>query len=291
MLLADRELSERALQIETLLGEIESIPDPQARTSVTAIVQGLVALYGEGLARILAIVTQQGEPHATRILDGCAGDELIAHLLLLHDLHPIPLETRVARALEEVRPYLHSHGGNVDLLGIRDGVALLRLQGSCSGCPSSTLTLTLAIEAAVRKAAPELLGIEAEGAVEPPPPHFVPIATLGRRERRPAPEAAWSVLGAPPQIAEDRPAVLEVDGRSVLVCRLEDTYYAYRDACPGCAHSLAAATLEGTDLRCPRCRHCFDVRRAGRCADAPDLFLEPIPLLVHDGLIKLKLSA
>jgi Fe-S cluster biogenesis protein NfuA len=108
----------------------------------------------------------------------------VAHLLLLHDLHPISLETRVAGALDGVRPYLRSHGGNVQLLGVDAGVVRLRLEGSCNGCPSSAVTLKLAIEEALQKAAPDLLGIEAEGAVEPRrPAGFVPIATLGRRDR------------------------------------------------------------------------------------------------------------
>ena len=67
-------------------------------------------------------------------------------------------------ALEEVRPYLESHGGDVELLAVEDGVVRLRMQGSCSGCPSSAMTLKLAIEDAIRKHAPEVEQIEAEDA-------------------------------------------------------------------------------------------------------------------------------
>src|ERR687897_2553146 len=94
------------------------------------------------------------------------GDELITHLLLLHGLHPVGVKTRVLGALDEVRPYLESHGGNVQFLGIGDGVARLRLEGSCSGCPSSTMTLKLAIEEAIHKAAPDVESVEAEGITE-----------------------------------------------------------------------------------------------------------------------------
>jgi Fe-S cluster biogenesis protein NfuA len=66
-----------------------------------------------------------------------------------------------------VRPYLEQHGGDVELLGIDDGVARLRLQGTCNGCPSSTATLKHAIEDAIQRAAPDIEEIEAEGAVEP----------------------------------------------------------------------------------------------------------------------------
>jgi Fe-S cluster biogenesis protein NfuA len=75
----------------------------------------------------------------------------------------------VRQALEGVRPYLGSHGGDVELLGVEDGVARLRLAGTCNGCPSSTVTLQNAIEEALLKAAPDLERIDAEGVAEPQP--------------------------------------------------------------------------------------------------------------------------
>ncbi|MGH2389634.1 MAG: NifU family protein [Chloroflexota bacterium] len=189
MPLAERELSARATRIEALLGEIEAVPDPALRDRMMDVVVGVVSLYGEGLTRILAIMERQtGQAQAGALLDALAGDELVSHLLLLHDLHPIPVEVRVTRALDMVRPYLESHGGNVELLGVEGGIARLRLQGSCNGCPSSTLTLKSAIEAAIKDAAPDLDGIDAEGTVEPsrPDPAFIPGATITRYQHCPA---------------------------------------------------------------------------------------------------------
>jgi len=94
-------------------------------------------------------------------------DELVSHLLLVHDLHPVDVETRIRQALDGVRPYLGSHGGDVELLGVEDGVARVRLCGTCDGCPSSAVTLQNAIEAAILKAAPDVERIEAEGVAEP----------------------------------------------------------------------------------------------------------------------------
>jgi Fe-S cluster biogenesis protein NfuA len=94
-------------------------------------------------------------------------DELVAHLLLLHGLHPVPIHDRVSAALDSVRPYLATHGGGVELLGIEQGVVSLRLEGACHGCPSSALTLRAAVEEAVIKAAPDVERIEADGVAEP----------------------------------------------------------------------------------------------------------------------------
>ena len=185
MLLDQEQLKERVGRIETLLEEIESFEDPEARAKTAEMVQILLELYGEGLGRIVESVGRLG---GEDLKDELLGDELITHLLLLHGLHPVDVKTRVLGALDEVRPYLESHGGNVQFLGIGDGVARVRLEGSCDGCPSSTMTLKLAIEEAVQKAAPELEGVEAEGVAEPPPQPtmaFVAAPTLRKKKEPP----------------------------------------------------------------------------------------------------------
>jgi Fe-S cluster biogenesis protein NfuA len=145
-----------------LVGRAESLVGGLDGPALEA-VQALVALYGEGLARI---VSRLDAP----LVDELAGDELVGHLMLLHDLHPVGIEQRVREALDGVAPYLAAHGGGVDLLGIEHGVVRLALRGHCEGCPSSAATLKLAVENAIRMAAPELEGIEAEGMVEPRAP-------------------------------------------------------------------------------------------------------------------------
>jgi Fe-S cluster biogenesis protein NfuA len=85
----------------------------------------------------------------------------------LHGLHPVPVRERVIGALDEVRPYLASHGGGVELLGVADGVVRLRLEGSCHGCPSSAATLRGAVEEAIARAAPDVERVETEGVAEP----------------------------------------------------------------------------------------------------------------------------
>jgi Fe-S cluster biogenesis protein NfuA/nitrite reductase/ring-hydroxylating ferredoxin subunit len=290
MLLDDRELQERVARIETLLGEIEALKDPNARSKAAEVVQVLLELYGEGLARVMEVVAQGEE--SERTFEAFVGDELVSHLLLLHGLHPLDVETRVVRALEEVRPYLQSHGGNVELLGVEGGVARLRMQGSCDGCPSSAMTLKLAIEEAVQKAAPDLEGIEAEGVAEPKPaPTFVAGPTLRKKEKKQEPEgdqASWTVVGGLPQLPGGGLLVKEISGGPVLFVKLEDDLYAYRHLCPGCGESLEGGSLKGAELNCPGCARSYEVRRAGRCLNAPQLHLEPIPLLVSgEGIVKI----
>lgn len=158
-------------RIESLLAELRTIADPRSRETAEELVRSLLELYGGGLERMMEIVYDS--PAGGELFARFAADGLVASLLLLHDLHPEDTESRVLRALDGVRPYLGSHGGDVQLLGVADGVVRLRLEGSCHGCPSSAVTMKLAIEKAIEEAAPEVLGIEVEGVADPAAPQDV----------------------------------------------------------------------------------------------------------------------
>jgi Fe-S cluster biogenesis protein NfuA/nitrite reductase/ring-hydroxylating ferredoxin subunit len=282
----DRQARECVARIEALLEEVEGLP------AAVELVQGLLDLYGEGLGRIVA-----SDPTLVARLDG---DEVVTHLLLLHGLHPVPLEERVVGALDEVRPYLASHGGGVELLGVEEGVVRLRLQGSCDGCPSSTATLKLAIEDAIHKAAPDVERIEAEGAQPPAPPPLIQLGTAPGLIQlevsdtlRPEPDgAAWEVAGVLAELPAETPVAHAVAGEPLLFVRLGKAAYAYRPACPACTAALADGALDGAVLACAACGHAYDVRHAGRCVDDDGLHLEPVPLLVGgDGMVRVALGA
>ncbi len=158
---APEELVER---VQDLLGSLDDIADPFAQQRVQELIGAVLELYGAGLDRILGVVNDAGEA-GLPIRDALLDDGIVASLLLIHGLFPVPLEERVIEALDSVRPFLASHGGNVELLSVQDGVARLQLQGSCNGCPSSAATLEHALREAIDAAAPDLLGLEVEGAV------------------------------------------------------------------------------------------------------------------------------
>lgn len=152
-------MHERVARLEALLGEVEAAGDAAA----LAAVQLLLDLYREGLARIMATLADADTALPARL----ARDEVVSHLLLLHGLHPAEVESRVRQALAEVRPHLASHGGDAELIGVADGVARLRLLGRCAAHAPEAAELRAAIEAALERRAPDLLGVEAD---EPPPP-------------------------------------------------------------------------------------------------------------------------
>ncbi len=141
-------------RIERLLDELAACGDPKPQAIAEELIRQITELYGAGLAWILDLAGETSPDLVGQI----AEDELIGNLLVVHGLHPRPLVTRVEQALDDVRPILAAHKGDVELLDIDvDAAAVkLRLLGSCDGCPSSTVTLQMAVEKAILSAAPEI---------------------------------------------------------------------------------------------------------------------------------------
>jgi Fe-S cluster biogenesis protein NfuA/nitrite reductase/ring-hydroxylating ferredoxin subunit len=285
-------------RVEELLSALRANADGKVAATAEELVGLLVGLYGDGLAAIVAVLGDRGEPGAA-ILAGLTEDPLVESLLLLHGLHPLDVDARIQRALDRVRPYLGSHAGGVEYLGVTGGVARLRLEGSCNGCPSSTVTVQLAITGAVEEAAPEVTEVVVEGMTEQPSPKLLQI---GRKPEGTEPggdpatmegsgggsEAGWVTLPdiGPPS---SRPVTASADGTSVLVCSVRGTLYAYCDACAACGSSLAAGTLARELLTCPGCGTRYNVRLAGKGLDDAALHLDPLPLLADSRGVRVAL--
>jgi Fe-S cluster biogenesis protein NfuA len=272
-------------RIEEILGLLRS-GDAAAAVAAEELTGLLVGLYGDGLAHIVATLREAG-PAGEGLLAAMTEDPLVESLLLLHDLHPLDVDTRIQRALDRVRPYLGSHAGGVEYLGVTTGgVARLRLEGSCVGCPSSTLTVRLAIEDAVKEAAPEVSAVAVEGMTDPPPASPV-LLQIGRRPS--GGEPGWVTLPdiGPPSA---RPVTASAGGMTVLVCAVRGTLYAYRDACAACGSSLADGRLDREVLTCA-CGSGYDVRAAGRGVADPAVHLEPLPLLSDSQGVRVAVPA
>jgi Fe-S cluster biogenesis protein NfuA/nitrite reductase/ring-hydroxylating ferredoxin subunit len=279
------DLRAAAGRIETLVREFGALPDPRARHQAEEIVRLLMELYGAGLARIIAIAGSALEetPGAReRLFARLDEDPLVTSLLVLHELHPRDTRSRVSAALERVRPYLGSHGGNVELLGVEGGIVRLRLQGSCDGCPSSSLTIKLAIEKAIQDAAPEVEHIEVDG--DNPAGAGAKTNETGDRAA-----AEWITLKALPEFDEHNIAAAELAGTRIILCRVGATLYAYQDLCPACGACLNRAALRGEMLACPGCQHRYDVRLAGRCLESDAFHLEPLPLLAEERAVRISI--
>jgi Fe-S cluster biogenesis protein NfuA/nitrite reductase/ring-hydroxylating ferredoxin subunit len=282
---------------------IQNLLDASAAGGVVAheraeqLVREVTDLYGAGLERMIAMAVSA----TPELADAFAADDLVASLMLVHGLHPHSVERRVEDALESVRPYLGSHGGDVHLMEVAGEVVRLRFAGSCKSCPSSAVTLELAVEDAVRAAAPEISTIEVVATEPESKPAMIPADSLMSRVRTQSPAHAWHPVPGVAELTAGEVGGFAVAGTTVLACRVGDQLFAYRDRCGCCGESLAGAVLHrrlgassgDAVLRCPRCRAHFDVVHAGACIDgngSADAHLEPVPLLERDGVLSIAVA-
>jgi Fe-S cluster biogenesis protein NfuA/nitrite reductase/ring-hydroxylating ferredoxin subunit len=282
-------------RVQELQEELEAAEEFVPRELAQELVSALVDMYGSGLERILASLAAAGSD-GERARAQLAVDPFVATLLLIHDLHPVPLEERVQAALESVRPYMESHGGNVELLSLEDGVARISLRGSCSDCSASSVTLELAIKQALEEAAPDLDALEVEGVADQIPGLHLPMAdeqlagALPLTIVGPPPTPAWFEVRGATSLRDGGLVAAEVAGSALLIANVEGTLLAYRDACAACAGTLHDGTLLGGALECPHCGRSFFLPRAGRSMDEERIQLEPVPLLRELGSVKVALA-
>ncbi len=272
-------------RIQTLLDSCAA-SGAAAHERAQQLVREVVGLYGAGLQRIMHLADPGFD---NGLAERLATDDQVASLHLVHGLHPHDVHRRVSDALDRVRPYLGSHGGDVDLLEIADGETVrLAFKGSCRSCPSSAVTLELAVEDAVRAAAPEISSIEVVTASTETVASVIPAESLMAHVKSNGRAAGWHPV---PEVADLGPGEVGgflVSGTPLLVCRVGDLPLAYRDHCPVCDDSLAGAQLRETLLGCPRCGTQFDVVHAGAGPDGTHL--EPLPLLLREGMPSVALA-
>lgn len=283
-------------RVQELQERMEAGGELVARELAQELVFAVVQMYGLGLGQIMDALFAAGE-QGGRIAVGLADDPLLATLLLIHDLHPVSLEARVEQALASVRPYMESHGGNVELLSVVDGVARISLQGSCSDCSASSATLELAVKQALEEAAPDLDGLEVEGVAPQTIGPGLPMASADALAEpglqvviSPPVPPSWFEIPRAVELRDGGMIAAAVAGSDLLVANVEGTLLAYRDACASCGGTLHDGELSGGALACPHCGRSFFLPRAGRSMDEERIQLDPVPLLRELGSVKVALA-
>jgi Fe-S cluster biogenesis protein NfuA len=155
-----RGFEQRLQRLESLLREAQDSDEP-AKSRLQEVARAVLDLHAVGLERLLELLAEMGKA-GEQTIDACVRDDLVSGLLLLHGLHPLDTDERVRLALDAVRPYLRSHGGNVELVEVRDETVRLRVEGTCHSCPSSAETMRQTVEEAIYAKAPEVTAVEVE---------------------------------------------------------------------------------------------------------------------------------
>ena len=144
------------MAVEEDLQKLLEHPHEEVRLLAERVLQSIDAIHRQGLERMAALL----DHHA--LLEQAARDPEVATLLDLYDLVPMSEEAEVELALETVRPYIQSHGGQLEVLAVADGVVRVRLAGSCAGCSGSAMTLKRGVETALRENFARFIAMEVE---------------------------------------------------------------------------------------------------------------------------------
>lgn len=289
-------------ELNSLIEQLEQYPDTEVGDKALDLVQIILQLHGESLRRIIA--TLESEPQRDQILARLVSDEFVRSILLIHGLMPVELHDRAAAKIDEIRPYLVSQGCDIELLGIDDARARIRLIRRGNGAPPIAV-LKAEIEKALSEVAPDLAGIEIEGLsdqieatakaaaalggmIHQPPAEPRPSLVQIKRKPPQSNEAAntWVPVIRSQSIEDGEFKIVNFEDINVLIWNLGGEYYAYRNACAEGGRALDDSLFESPMLSCSCHGYGYDLRR-GNCIERPELKLEQIPLKVEDYKVKI----
>lgn len=245
--------------------------EPGQQAVLSAIKTGIEELNAEAFKRLIRAL--KGDAAAGAALRAAVRDPLLYQVLRFHGLVKEPLEHRVARALDEVRPSLKQHGGDVELVAVKHPDTVeVRLIGSCQSCPSAGETLSEGVEKSIRALCPEVLHVHRVSRSAPEATidgaqvvHF--ISPFARSQ-----DVGWTDVCALHELLDDAPVTRSVDGQSVLLYRRGDAIACFDNACAHMGLPLEGGLVEAGTLRCPH--HGFVYRLdSGECLTVPEVQL------------------
>lgn len=273
--LAEQSFTDLAKQVDSALATVHAL-EPTAKEAALELKQAVDDLNTHAITKLVRLMRDNG---AEEVLYAALEQPEIYTLFITHGIIKPSLESQVAQALELVRPYTQSHGGDVELVEIRDDVAYVRLHGSCSGCSMSAQTLKHGVEDAIRQHVPQIQRIEEikEDSVA----GFIPLESIGESDLA---EVGWVEGPLAEQVIEGRPFRLQGEHHNAILLRLEGRLFAYHNSCPHMGMPLERGECEGSVLTCPWHGFRFDMT-SGECITAPHVQLQPYPLRLEQGRI------
>ncbi|HEY0929620.1 MAG TPA: NifU family protein [Gemmatimonas sp.] len=277
---ADATLETLANNVQRTLDDVRGMPIDQ-RTRALALKDALEAFHKAGLTTIVRALKQ--DPRGKELLFELIDDPGVYALLSLHGIVKADVRTRVARVVENLRPYTQSHGGDVTLVDVTSDTVFVRLSGSCNGCSMSSVTLRNGIEEALKEQVPEITRIEVVPNEPDPTPGLVTLTRAPRGD-------GWVDGPLLDEVQEARPYRHEVaDGRSVVILRLDGDITAYWNECAHMGLPIDGGMVdrEARTITCPWHGFRFDCG-TGECLSAPQAQLEALPVRVDGGRVQLR---
>ena len=273
---------EAAVELDRLVHAITSLEaivdgwDATQAATVQALKSAIEALHKEALRRLIR--TLKDDPAALSRLREAVADPIVHGVLQFHGLLRERMETRVERALDDVRPSMRLHGGDVELVRVVPPDAVeIRLTGACHGCPASSETLREGVERAIRTHCPEILHIRqvSRGPVKQAGDvtHFIsPFAANT--------DHGWVDAAGLDEIPEGGVIERRIAGRSVLLSRRDGRVSCFDNACAHLGMPLEMGDIADGVITCTY--HGFRyLLETGECLTAPE-----VQLIMHAARVR-----
>lgn len=271
--------------------ELDALP----RQVLDQTLESLDAIHRAALTAIVRAL--RADPRGKELLFELVDDAAVRMVLSMHDIiRPADPMTTAGRVLETIRPGIKSHGGDVELVRIDDGVAYVRLSGACNGCSMAGVTMRDGVEKALVEGVAAVTSVEVLPN-EPAGAELLQITKVnggsGGADAPDAPtgmaETGWFKtfpLERIPVGTLEAMSLTPSDGEAVevIVVNAAGQMAAYVNACAHQGLPLDNAIVDATEgtLTCPWHGFCYD-STSGECLTMPGAQLEQLPLRVQDG--------
>jgi nitrite reductase/ring-hydroxylating ferredoxin subunit/Fe-S cluster biogenesis protein NfuA len=253
--------------------------EPAARATANELQEAIEAFHRPALVHIVR--TLRDDPRGKELLFELVDDPNVRAIFALHGIIKPDLMTRANVALDGVRPYLQSHGGDVELVRIENGRAAVRLHGSCNGCSMSAVTLREGVEEALVNGVAEIEGIDVLD--DEPTTAFIPLSSIGRKTST---ESGWVQGPATSDVALGSMLRFDVDTGadtdSFIVTNIDNKFAVFRNACVHQGMTLDGGMIDAGIIVCPWHGFKFEAT-TGECISAPGAQLSPIPTRIESG--------
>jgi Fe-S cluster biogenesis protein NfuA/nitrite reductase/ring-hydroxylating ferredoxin subunit len=285
--------NEKNIELDQFLGEINRLEtlienwDTDQSNTVKQLRSADQALHKEAIKKIINAVKKV--PEAMEALKEAVSEELVYSVLRHMEIVKASLQERVEDALESVRPFLASHGGNVELVELTPpNKVTVRLLGACDGCPASGLTLREGVEKAIKEHCPEITDIvKARGGslakpVDGIPVHF--ISPFANSE-----DEGWVYAAEFDEIPEKLIKIVTVSNNEVILSRFDGNVSCFQNACAHLGMPMDMGEIRDGILICPH--HAFEYSlESGECLTAPQVQLQTHAVRVVGNKVEVKLS-
>jgi hypothetical protein len=160
-----------------LISQFDQFPEGPQKIACKELVQLLMDVHGAGFERMMEMVFEGGSEGPV-IVDRLAKDSMVRSLLLLYSLHPDDVDTRVRKAIEQLRPRLRKLACSAELVSIDDGAVKLQVTTTGHNCGSSAKEVRTILEDGVYDLAPDVQAIEILGLEERSSSGFIALESL-----------------------------------------------------------------------------------------------------------------